>query len=69
MSGGGAKVILGNSGLPVNTLRDIWNLSDVDQDGHLNLHEFVVAMFLVDMVKQGHKLPAALDPEMVPPRI
>lgn len=69
VSGGGAKVILGNSGLPVNTLRDIWNLSDVDQDGHLNLHEFVVAMFLVDMVKQGHKLPAALDPEMVPPRI
>jgi len=69
LSGGGAKTILGNSGLPVNTLRDIWNLSDVDQDGHLNLHEFVVAMFLIDMVKQGHQLPIALDPEMIPPRV
>ena len=69
VNGAGAKAILGSSGLPVNTLRDIWNLSDVDVDGHLNLNEFVVAMFLIDMVKQGHQLPAALDPEMIPPRI
>ena len=67
VSGGAAKKVLGASGVPVASLRDIWNLSDVDSDGNLDLHEFVIAMFLIDMVKQGHAVPAALDPEMVPP--
>lgn len=67
VSGGAAKKVLGSSGLPTASLRDIWNLSDVDSDGNLDLHEFVIAMFLIDMVKQGHAVPAALDPEMVPP--
>jgi hypothetical protein len=67
VSGGAAKKVLGASGLPTTALRDIWNLSDVDSDGQLDLNEFVIAMFLIDMVKQGHAVPAALDPEMVPP--
>uniref|UniRef100_A0A7S3HF70 Calmodulin n=1 Tax=Spumella elongata TaxID=89044 RepID=A0A7S3HF70_9STRA len=67
VTGGAAKKVLGASGLPVANLRDIWNLADVDSDGNLDLHEFVIAMFLIDMVKQGHAVPAALDPEMVPP--
>lgn len=67
VSGAAAKKVLSASGLPTAALRDIWNLSDVDSDGHLDLNEFVIAMFLIDMVKQGHAVPAALDPEMVPP--
>lgn len=67
VSGGAAKKVLGASGLPVANLRDIWNLADVDSDGNLDLQEFVIAMFLIDMVKQGHAVPTALDPEMVPP--
>ena len=67
VSGGAAKKVLGSSGLPTTALRDIWNLADVDSDGQLDLHEFVIAMFLIDMVKQGHAVPAKLDPEMVPP--
>lgn len=67
VSGAAAKKVLGGSGLPTASLRDIWNLADVDSDGQLCLHEFVIAMFLIDMVKQGHAVPAALDPEMIPP--
>jgi EH domain-containing protein 1 len=67
VSGAAAKKVLSSSGVPTTALRDIWNLSDIDSDGQLDLNEFVVAMFLIDMVKQGHSVPAALDPEMVPP--
>ena len=67
-AGPAARKVLGGSGLPTTALRDIWNLSDVNGDGQLDLHEFVIAMFLIDMVKQGHDVPAALDPEMIPPR-
>lgn len=67
VSGGAAKKVLSSSGVPTTALREIWNLADVDSDGQLDLHEFVIAMFLIDMVKQGHSVPAALDPEMVPP--
>jgi hypothetical protein len=67
VSGGAAKKVLGSSGLPTTQLREIWNLADVDGDGQLDEHEFVVAMFLVAMVKQGHGVPAQLDPEMLPP--
>ncbi len=68
VSGGAAKGVLGASGLPVASLRKIWDLSDVDKDGQLDLQEFVIAMFLIDMAKQGHELPAQLDEEMVPPQ-
>mmetsp|Transcript_19381 Transcript_19381/g.39114 ORF Transcript_19381/g.39114 Transcript_19381/m.39114 type:complete len:534 (-) Transcript_19381:257-1858(-) len=67
VSGGAAKKVLSSSGVPTTALREIWNLSDVDSDGALDLYEFVIAMFLIDMVKQGHPVPAALDPEMLPP--
>ena len=68
VSGAAAKGVLGNNGLPVASLRKIWDLSDVDKDGYLDLQEFVIAMFLVDMAKQGHELPAQLNDEMVPPQ-
>jgi hypothetical protein len=68
VSGGAAKGVLGGSGLPVASLRKIWDLSDVDKDGQLDLQEFVIAMFLIDMAKKGHDLPAQLDEEMVPPQ-
>jgi EH domain-containing protein 1 len=67
VTGAAAKGVLGNSGLPVSQLRPIWDLSDVDKDGKLDLHEFVIAMFLIDMAKKGHALPARLDDEMIPP--
>jgi Cytoskeletal-regulatory complex EF hand len=39
----------------------------MDKDGQLDMHEFVVAMYLADVVKAGHSVPAQLDPDMIPP--
>ena len=36
-------------------LRQIWNLSDIDRDGYLDHHKYVVAMFLCDAVIQKKK--------------
>jgi EH domain-containing protein 1 len=67
VTGGAAKSIMGGSGLPTASLRKIWELSDIDKDGTLDLQEFVVAMFLIDMGKKGHPMPDQLDDEMIPP--
>eukprot|EP00602_Paraphysomonas_sp_CaronLab_P001390 CAMPEP_0185026886 /NCGR_PEP_ID=MMETSP1103-20130426/11443_1 /TAXON_ID=36769 /ORGANISM="Paraphysomonas bandaiensis, Strain Caron Lab Isolate" /LENGTH=508 /DNA_ID=CAMNT_0027560621 /DNA_START=82 /DNA_END=1608 /DNA_ORIENTATION=+ len=66
VSGKAAKQILTASNMEVGTLRKIWDLSDIDKDGRLDLQEFVIAMFLTARVKEGDELPATLDPDMVP---
>jgi hypothetical protein len=43
VSGMGVRPILERSGLPVDTLRQVWNLSDIDRDGQLDSDEFAVA--------------------------
>ena len=48
-------------------LRKIWELSDIDKDGQLDLQEFTIAMFLAEQVKAGKELPAKLDADMIPP--
>lgn len=67
ITGAAAKEILTASGLDKPSLRKIWELSDMDKDGQLSLEEYVIAMFLTSRVKEGEALPAALDPEMIPP--
>lgn len=67
VTGGAAKGVLSSSGLSNTVLRKIWELSDIDKDGALDLHEFVIAMFITDMVKQGSELPTQLDADMYPP--
>jgi hypothetical protein len=42
-------------------------LSDIDGNGNLSLDEFCVAMYLVDLVKNGQVLPAVLPLDLVPP--
>ena len=49
-----------------NKLRKIWELSDIDKDGHLDLEEFVIAMYLSEISKLGEELPSKLDPSMIP---
>lgn len=66
VSGAGAKSLLTATGLPTNKLRKIWELSDIDKDGQLDLQEFVIAMYLTERSKAGDDLPARLDPEMIP---
>jgi len=51
---------LQKTGLPDETLRQIWDLSDLDRDGRLSLREFVCAMHLASEAKQGRALPTEL---------
>jgi EH domain-containing protein 1 len=58
---------MGSSGLANAILRKIWELSDVDKDGQLDLNEFVLAMVLIEGAKNGEEIPPQLDPAMIPP--
>mmetsp|Transcript_73923 Transcript_73923/g.117096 ORF Transcript_73923/g.117096 Transcript_73923/m.117096 type:complete len:582 (+) Transcript_73923:61-1806(+) len=52
---------LQKTGLPNETLHNIWDLSDLDRDGRLSLREFVCAMHLASEAKQHRPLPSELD--------
>jgi len=63
-----ARDVLLKTGLEKEQLRQIWNLSDIDRDGYLDLQEYVVAMFLCDAVMQkGRPIPDELPRSVVPP--
>ena len=66
VSGAKAKVVLSGTGLSTGSLRKIWDLSDIDEDGKLDLHEFVLAMYLSDETKSGQPVPAQLDTSLIP---
>jgi len=72
-SGGGfidgsmAQEVFGQSGLSRDDLMKIWNLSDVNNRGKLNLPEFHVAMGLIYRALNGNTIPDELPSEMVPP--
>ncbi|KAM7536548.1 hypothetical protein Aperf_G00000088156 [Anoplocephala perfoliata] len=53
--------------LPVETLRTIWDLSDLDQDGYLDRFEFILTMHLVCLCLEGRPLPVTLPLNLVPP--
>ena len=54
-------------GLSVDVLRTVWNLSDINSDGHLDADEFAVAMHLCREAATGEPLPPTLPPNLVPP--
>ncbi|KAL7544192.1 hypothetical protein ACHAWF_007571 [Thalassiosira exigua] len=63
-----AKEVLVKTGLQKEQLRQIWTLSDIDRDGYLDHHEYVVAMFLCDaVIQKGRPIPAELPISVVPP--
>lgn len=68
LTGGQVKDAFLKFGLDVAALRDIWNLSDIDKDGHLDCDEWCVAMHLVEVVKSQGKdvLPSSLPLSMMP---
>ncbi|XP_033224210.1 epidermal growth factor receptor substrate 15-like 1 isoform X2 [Belonocnema kinseyi] len=61
------KGVLMDSKLPLDTLGKIWDLADMDKDGMLDRHEFVVAMHLVYKALEKYAIPNALPPELMPP--
>ena len=65
------KPIFLKSGLSADQLHKIWDLSDIDEDGALDRHEFAVAMFLIHGVKTGvfRDLPERLPTNLMPIRM
>lgn len=56
------------SKLPLDTLGKIWDLADMDKDGMLDRHEFLVAMHLVYKALEKHTIPNTLPPELAAKR-
>ncbi|KAM6219582.1 epidermal growth factor receptor substrate 15-like 1 [Rhynchocyon petersi] len=67
LSGDKVKPVLMNSKLPLDVLGRVWDLSDIDKDGHLDRDEFAVAMHLVYRALEKEPVPAVLPPSLVPP--
>ncbi|KAL6509857.1 hypothetical protein OROGR_022345 [Orobanche gracilis] len=46
--------------LPREVLKQVWDLSDQDNDSMLSLREFCVALYLMERYREGRPLPSAL---------
>eukprot|EP01084_Bolivina_argentea_P285436 489488_1 len=55
------------TGLPQETLRTVWDLSDIDKDGGLDLAEYTVALCLCEKAREGEIIPDQLPKELIPP--
>ncbi|XP_061587698.1 epidermal growth factor receptor substrate 15-like 1 isoform X2 [Cololabis saira] len=67
LSGDKVRPILINSKLPMDVLGKIWDLSDVNKDGHLDKDEFTVAMHLVYRAMEKEPVPSSLPASLIPP--
>ncbi|XP_029772531.1 epidermal growth factor receptor substrate 15-like 1 isoform X5 [Suricata suricatta] len=67
LSGDKVKPVLMNSKLPLDVLGRVWDLSDIDKDGHLDRDEFAVAMHLVYRALEKEPVPSVLAPSLIPP--
>lgn len=67
VSGGAARPVLLQSGLPVEALRDIWGL--VTSEGSVDQDEFALMMFLIQSARQNgvQSLPKELPLAYIPP--
>uniref|UniRef100_G3NF84 Epidermal growth factor receptor pathway substrate 15-like 1a n=1 Tax=Gasterosteus aculeatus aculeatus TaxID=481459 RepID=G3NF84_GASAC len=66
LSGEKVKPVLINSKLPLDILGKVWDLSDIDKDGHLDRDEFAVAMHLVYRALEKEPVPALLPSALIP---
>ncbi|KAJ1919315.1 RNA polymerase II transcription factor B subunit 1 [Mycoemilia scoparia] len=66
LSGDQAREVFTQSGLSKKELGKIWQLSDIHNQGKLNLDEFAVAMHLIFRRLAGQPLPNQLPPDLVP---
>ncbi|XP_077573142.1 epidermal growth factor receptor substrate 15-like 1 isoform X4 [Stigmatopora nigra] len=67
LSGDKVRPVLVNSKLPLDVLGKVWDLSDIDKDGHLDRDEFAVAMHLVYRALEKEAVPSHLPASLVPP--
>jgi EH domain-containing protein 1 len=55
------------TGCGMDDLRQIWELSDIDKDGSLDVDEFCVAMHLCTATAGGAPVPSSLTADIIPP--
>jgi len=69
VSGAAARSTMLESGLPMTTLKAVWDLSDIDADGALDAEEFALAMHLMSSarVHGATSVPDVLPRALVPP--
>jgi len=68
ISGQDVKPFFVETGLPMNLLAHIWQLSDMDKDGKLDKEEFSIMMHLVDLKREKNMDPPPTLPiSLVPP--
>ncbi|XP_057548788.1 uncharacterized protein LOC130827149 isoform X2 [Amaranthus tricolor] len=51
--------------LPREVLKQVWDLSDQDNDSMLSLREFCIALYLMERYREGRPLPAVLPSSVV----
>ncbi|KAJ8488287.1 hypothetical protein ONZ51_g3649 [Trametes cubensis] len=66
VKGEAVRTYLHQAGLSTSTVGRIWDLVDVGSKGFLLRDEFIVAMHLMKLRKEGHHLPHALPPGVLP---
>ncbi|KAI0216406.1 hypothetical protein L0F63_006596 [Massospora cicadina] len=66
LDGGAVRDIMVKTGLPIDTLRNIWNLADTHGRGCLEAFEFIIAMFYVESVMNETltEVPVLLPPKV-----
>ncbi|KAL1306454.1 hypothetical protein AAFC00_005152 [Neodothiora populina] len=73
LSGDQAVRFFSDSGLPEDSLAQIWDLADINSEGRLSRDEFAVAMYLIRQERSkpagGPPLPAFLPPALIPPSL
>ncbi|KAJ1365127.1 hypothetical protein KIN20_025353 [Parelaphostrongylus tenuis] len=69
LNGGDSRIVdfFKRSGLDNDSLSRIWSLSDVNEDGWLDINEFSTAMHLIGHVPVPPCLPACIRPPFAPP--
>ncbi|MCD9644790.1 hypothetical protein HAX54_033225 [Datura stramonium] len=46
-------------------LKQVWDLSDQDNDSMLSLREFCIALYLMERHREGRALPSVLPPNLI----
>jgi epidermal growth factor receptor substrate 15 len=57
------------SNLPGEDLARVWDLADLDNNGHLTRNGFAIAVHLIQKKLTGQDIPAVLPPTLVPPSV
>ncbi|PTB67576.1 hypothetical protein BBK36DRAFT_3584 [Trichoderma citrinoviride] len=71
ITGEEAAPFLSQSGLPEDTLAQIWDLADFHSQGQLTREGFAIAMYLIRQQRSNRNLPlpATLPPNLIPPSL